>query len=575
MADNTEPGTLAATGYDDDGVACQRWDIIREGRFVGYCTNREVAPRIGQTRSRGSNRADSWASVPIVRIANIGLEPGPSRLDDMIADITRGIYIEGHGSFSIDQRRYNFQFGGDAFWLIENGRRAHMLRDVVYHGITPDFWGRCDAVADASYRRRFGFITCGKGQPGQSGWMTHAASHARFRNISVIQRKGRSMSRQPDDPSALRADGNGLISRDHFRRVVDRVVELSDGQHTFIALHDTNGGTTRFANNQIVQNVNTRRMGLAVTVAFGQQHGTATVTDFGDEAIRDTVRRATQIARVSPADPEYMPPLPPQDYAAISTQDEDTATAGPSHRIVLAAEAVDLCKAGDMTAAGIVTTSLTAVGVAANSGLFAYESRTEARFSLTAMTGDSSGWAANVHRSLDQLGVRERTRAAIDKAKRSASPKELPPGHYTVILEPAAVAGLIGPMIWMLDAKSFYKRTSPFSGKLGRLVIDPRLSLQNRPDHAGLLGNGFNGEGLPADDRVWIERGVLTQLRYDRFTAQEHHVYPTSALDAPCLFGTPLAQELTAEDAAGAGTPLGQDLAAKEAAGVLGFSPVS
>ncbi len=189
VADNTEPGTLAATGYDDDGVACQRWDIIREGRFVGYCTNREVAPRIGQSRSRGSNRADSWASVPIVRIANIGLEPGHSHPDDMIADITRGIYIEGHGSFSIDQRRYNFQFGGDAFWLIENGRRAHMLRDVVYLGITPDFWGRCDAVADASHRRRFGFITCGKGQPGQSGWMTHAASHARFRNISVIQGK--------------------------------------------------------------------------------------------------------------------------------------------------------------------------------------------------------------------------------------------------------------------------------------------------------------------------------------------------------------------------------------------------
>ncbi len=375
------------------------------------------------------------------------------------------------------------------------------------------------------------------------------------------------MRGQPDDPSVSRTEGNGPISRDHFRRVVDRVVELSDGQHTFIALHDTNGGTTRFANNQIVQNVNTRRMGLAVTVAFGQQHGTATVTDFGDEAIRDTVHRATQIAQVSPADPEYMPPLPPQDYTAISTQDEDTATAGPNHRIVLAAEAVDLCKVGDMTAAGIVTSSLTAVGVAANSGLFAYESRTEARFSLTAMIGDSSGWAANVHRSLDQLGVRERTRAAIDKVKRSASPKELAPGHYTVILEPAAVAGLIGPMIWMLDAKSFYKRTSPFSGKLGRLVIDPRLSLQNRPDHAGLLGNGFNSEGVPADDRVWIERGVLTQLRYDRFTAQEHHVYPTSALDAPCLFGTLLGQDLAAKEAAGAGTPLGQENTAEDAAG--------
>lgn len=187
VADNTEPETLAATGYDDDGVACQRWDIVREGLFVGYCTNREVASRIGDARSRGSNRADSWGSVPIVRIANIGLEPGQATLDDLLAGVKRGIYIEGHGSYSIDQRRYNFQFGGDAFWLIEKGRRTCMVRDVIYHGVTPEFWGRCDGVADHAHRQRFGFITCGKGQPGQSGWMTHAACHARFRNVSVIR----------------------------------------------------------------------------------------------------------------------------------------------------------------------------------------------------------------------------------------------------------------------------------------------------------------------------------------------------------------------------------------------------
>ncbi len=122
-----------------------------------------------------------------MRIANIGLEPGRAKLEDMIADIKRGIYIEGHDSFSIDQQRYNFQFGGDAFWLVENGKRTHMLRDVIYHGTTLEFWGSCDAVADASHRRCYGFITCGKGQPGQSGWMTHAASHTRFRNISVIR----------------------------------------------------------------------------------------------------------------------------------------------------------------------------------------------------------------------------------------------------------------------------------------------------------------------------------------------------------------------------------------------------
>ncbi|MCP9455271.1 MAG: TldD/PmbA family protein [Nitrospira sp.] len=187
VADNTEPGTLAATGYDDDGVQCQRWDIVREGIFVGYSTSREVAPKIGDSRSRGSNRADGWGSIPIVRIANIGLVPGTASLDQLIADVKRGIYIEGQGSYSIDQYRYNFQFGGDAFWLIENGRRSHMVRDVIYHGITPEFWGKCDGVADWSHRHRYGFITCGKGQPVQSGWMTHAASPALFRRVHVIR----------------------------------------------------------------------------------------------------------------------------------------------------------------------------------------------------------------------------------------------------------------------------------------------------------------------------------------------------------------------------------------------------
>jgi len=190
VADNTEEGCLASTGYDDDGVAGQRWDIVRDGIFVGYSDSREVAPKVGLARAHGSCRADGWQSMPIVRIANIGLEPKEGSLDDLLAGVERGLYIEGRGSYSIDQKRYNFQFGGDAFWLVENGRRTRMVRDVIYHGITPEFWGSCDAVAGPAARRRFGFITCGKGQPGQAGWMTHAAPPARFRQVEVIRGGG-------------------------------------------------------------------------------------------------------------------------------------------------------------------------------------------------------------------------------------------------------------------------------------------------------------------------------------------------------------------------------------------------
>ena len=130
------------------------------------------------------------AGAGFIVAKGIGLEPGSETLDSLIGDVKDGIYIEGRGSFSIDQKRYNFQFGGDAFWEIKNGKRGAMLKNVIYNGITPEFWSSCDGVADRDHWREYGFITCGKGQPGQSGWMTHAASPARFRAVNVVNPKG-------------------------------------------------------------------------------------------------------------------------------------------------------------------------------------------------------------------------------------------------------------------------------------------------------------------------------------------------------------------------------------------------
>jgi predicted Zn-dependent protease len=134
-------------------------------------------------------------------------------------------------------------------------------------------------------------------------------------------------------------------------------------------------------------------------------------------------------------------------------------------------------------------------------------------------------------------------------------------------LEPSALAGLIGPMIWEMDAKSYYKHTSPFEGKLGTPILDRRLSLVNRPDHPNLVGSGFNHEGLPAKELAWVEHGVLQSLRYDRFTAQEQGVDPTPSFDAPCLLGTPVGQDLPAKDAAGAA------MSRSDAAGAVGSRP--
>jgi len=184
---NARPGLLASTGYDDDGVECQDWDIVRDGILVGYTTNREVAPAMGERRSRGSCRADSWASIPILRMPNLCLMPGRERisLEDLIADTRHAILIEGDGSFSIDQKRVNFQFGGDAFWEIRDGKRVGMLRDVTYHGITPEFWNSCDAVCDEREWQPYGALNCGKGDPMQVAQMTTGSAPARFRGVQV------------------------------------------------------------------------------------------------------------------------------------------------------------------------------------------------------------------------------------------------------------------------------------------------------------------------------------------------------------------------------------------------------
>jgi predicted Zn-dependent protease len=325
---------------------------------------------------------------------------------------------------------------------------------------------------------------------------------------------------------------------EEFHFLTDLVLEHSSGDHTSLTLYDQHGGTTRFANNQIVQNVDTRRGSLAVTVAFGRRHGTATTTDFTVGAVQNTLKRAEQIARVSPEDPEYLPPVGPKQYLSLPTNRAETAAAGPARRLEYAREAVSQCKMENLNSAGTVSSSLATVGVAANTGLLAYEERTEARFSLTVQAGEATGWAAAAHRSIDHLKVQERTLTAIEKAKRGADePKELEAGRYTVILEPAAVAGLLSWMLWMLDAKSFDKGTSPFVGKLGQRIIDRRLTLRNQPDHADLLGSGFTSDGLPVTESVWIEGGVLKQLIYDRFTARQHGIEPIATLESPCLSG--------------------------------------
>ena len=188
FADKTQPGSLGAVGYDDEGVKCKRWDLIRDGILVDYQTIRDQAHILGKAESDGCCYADSWSSVQFQRMANVSLAAGKDKLSvaDMVKDVENGIYIIGDGSFSIDQQRYNAQFGGQLFYEIRNGQITRMLEDVAYQIRTPEFWNACSAVCDESDYRLGGSFFDGKGQPGQVSAVSHGSSTARFNGINVI-----------------------------------------------------------------------------------------------------------------------------------------------------------------------------------------------------------------------------------------------------------------------------------------------------------------------------------------------------------------------------------------------------
>ncbi|MBI4733538.1 MAG: TldD/PmbA family protein, partial [Rubrobacteridae bacterium] len=183
-ADATIPGALGTFGYDDEGVPAQKFDIIKNGIFVGYLTSRETAPVIGQ-KSNGCMRADGWGKLPLIRMTNINLLPGNSTLDQMISEVKDGLYLATNRSWSIDDKRLNFQFATQVGWEIKNGKLGSMVKNPNYTGITPDFWGSCDAIAGKKEWRVWGLPNCGKGEPMQVAHVAHGAAPARFNNIKV------------------------------------------------------------------------------------------------------------------------------------------------------------------------------------------------------------------------------------------------------------------------------------------------------------------------------------------------------------------------------------------------------
>ena len=184
FADATVPAGLGTFGYDDEGVPAQRVQIVKNGMFENYLTSRETAGVVGQA-SNGTARADGWNRIPLIRMTNVNLEPGTWTFADLLADTDDGIYMQTNKSWSIDDKRLNFQFGTEIAWEIKHGKLGALLKNATYTGITPSFWAGCDAICDAGHWNVWGTPNCGKGQPPQVAHVGHGTAPARFRDVRV------------------------------------------------------------------------------------------------------------------------------------------------------------------------------------------------------------------------------------------------------------------------------------------------------------------------------------------------------------------------------------------------------
>ncbi len=184
VADATFPGGLGTFGYDDEGIKAQRVPILSNGILVNALTSRETSHFLGK-ESNGTMRADGWSRIPLIRMTNINMEPGDWTLERMVVDTEEGVFLSTNRSWSIDDKRINFQFGTEIGWEIRNGKLGEMLKNPTYTGITPQFWNSCDAVADQDHWQMWGTPNCGKGEPGQVAHVGHGAAPARFRNVRI------------------------------------------------------------------------------------------------------------------------------------------------------------------------------------------------------------------------------------------------------------------------------------------------------------------------------------------------------------------------------------------------------
>ncbi len=332
------------------------------------------------------------------------------------------------------------------------------------------------------------------------------------------------------------------------QRLLERVMVLAGnarGTEAIASLSHSRGGNSRFAVNEITSSSEVESLSLAVTIHVGKRSATATTNQLDDRSIDDVVGRAQRMARLAPENPEAMPTLGKQTYQAVpKASDPATASFTPASRAKAIDTMLSTAKSANVTIAGFYEHGLHLRALATSAGLSAAHAWTQASLSCTARTpdGTGSGWAGAQSNKTSDIAVSVLAKTAVDKANVSARPRRLEPGKYTVVLEPAAVANMLGALAGAFGARradegrSFFAKTGGGT-KVGEKLFPELVTLKTDPFDAALTGNPFDGEGLPVAATTWIDRGTVKGLRYDRYWAKQQRAKPTGASNAWILGG--------------------------------------
>jgi PmbA protein len=318
-----------------------------------------------------------------------------------------------------------------------------------------------------------------------------------------------------------------LPSDTDVQHLAERVLGLSDADETEVHIDCIADALTRFANNTIHQNVAEQTLSVSVRTVFDGRTARATTNKTDDESLRRAVAASAALARSQPKNPDLLPMPGPQKYPRVARYFAATAGATPQDRAVAVARVTELAEQNRQTAAGIFSTGASLMAMANSKGLFASCRQSRAEFSITILEQDSSGWAKASAPDRDQIDPQALAQRASKKAAASRHPREVEPGHWTVILEPAAVLDLVGFLFYDFAGTAVLDQRSCFTNRLGKQVMGENITIHDDVTHALQSGPPFDGEGLPRQKVLLVDRGVPCHLVYSRATAKKMKAKPT------------------------------------------------